>query len=192
MLKLIGSVTSPFVRRTRLVLAQQQREYEFVNINILGDADREALAQYTPAMKIPVLVDGDQAIYDSRVIERYLSKNAPSPRDWSEENLLTLIDAVNDSMVPLFMLKRSGIEDQSLLICKLQQQRIDQTLTVLAQEAKLGRFELWNYPTICLLSLVEWAQMRELESFEHYPSILEAVETHQQQRGVEETKPPAV
>ena len=109
-MKLIGSSTSPYVRRIRLLLADAGQGYEFVDLNIYG-ADRDELRKANPAMKIPVLHDGDDVVYDSRVISRYLQEKLDLPHlSWEQENQLTVIDAVNDSMVTLLLSQRSGLD----------------------------------------------------------------------------------
>ncbi len=69
-MKLIGSTTSPYVRRIRILLDEEP--YEFVNLNIYGEG-RDELRRNNPTLKIPVLEDGGQEIYDSRIIARYIS-----------------------------------------------------------------------------------------------------------------------
>ncbi len=80
-MQLLGSVASPFVRRLRLVLAGQP--YQFVALNIFESEGRSVLVQHNPARKVPVLVDGEQVIFDSGVIYRYLaSKLKFKPLSW--------------------------------------------------------------------------------------------------------------
>ena len=87
-MKLIGSTTSPYVRRIRILLGEEP--YEFVNLDIYGQ-DREALRRQNPALKIPMLIDEAQVLYDSRVIARYLSaKQNCDPLTWDQQNQLTL------------------------------------------------------------------------------------------------------
>jgi glutathione S-transferase len=75
-MKLIGSHTSPFVRKARIVLAEKRIEYEFVVDNPLGPASR--VAEFNPLGKVPVLVTDDgAAIYDSSVIVQYLDTVSP-------------------------------------------------------------------------------------------------------------------
>src|SRR5690625_3587698 len=106
-MKLLGSLTSPYVRRIRLLLADTP--HEFVSWDIY-DADRDELRRHNPALKIPLLEDDDgQVVYDSRVISRYLAaKRGDAPLSWEDENRLTLIDAANDSGVALLLSQRSG------------------------------------------------------------------------------------
>jgi len=78
-MKLIGSHTSPFVRKARIVLAEKRIEYELVVDNPLGPASR--VAEFNPLGKVPVLVTDDgAAIYDSSVIVEYLDTVSPVGR----------------------------------------------------------------------------------------------------------------
>ncbi|HSG53014.1 MAG TPA: glutathione S-transferase N-terminal domain-containing protein, partial [Rheinheimera sp.] len=70
-MKLYGSQTSPYVRRIRLLLADVP--HDFVNMNIFAGSDRELLAAKNPTLRIPMLEDNEQMIFDSGVIYRYLA-----------------------------------------------------------------------------------------------------------------------
>ena len=134
-MKLIGSSTSPYVRRIRLLLADAGQGYEFVDLNIYG-ADRDELRKANPAMKIPVLHDGDDVVYDSRVISRYLQEKLDLPHlSWEQENQLTVIDAVNDSMVTLLLSQRSGLDTdrEEVMFYQLQHERIALSLKALEE-----------------------------------------------------------
>jgi len=161
------------VRRLRIYLSE--REYEFVNLDIFADKDRELLTRNNPAQKVPALIDGDQCIYDSRVIFRYLtSKYKEVPLSWSQENLLTLIDAANDSLVSMLLLQRSSIDtEQDSLFFNLQRERVEQVFTVLNDEVLKGHFGEWNYPSICLFCLLDWADFRGLAKWHHFEKLEE-------------------
>ncbi|MBV2184186.1 MAG: glutathione S-transferase N-terminal domain-containing protein [Rhizobium sp.] len=77
-MKLIGSTTSPYVRKTRIVLAEKKIEYEFV----LDTArDENTVAPHNPLGRIPVLIlDDGGTLFDSRVIVEYLDNLAPNNR----------------------------------------------------------------------------------------------------------------
>ncbi|HCA76149.1 MAG TPA: glutathione S-transferase [Alteromonas sp.] len=170
-MKLYGSTTSPYVRRIRLFLSG--KDYEFINMDIFAGPGRELLRAKNPALKVPMLEDGELIIYDSRVVFRYLSeKFAQAPLSWPEENRLTLIDAANDTFVQLMMLKRSDIANQpDKLFFKLNNERIDTLLTTLSVEVEAGHFAQWDYPAICLFCLLDWVAFRELASFDAYPAL---------------------
>lgn len=77
-MKLIGSPTSPYVRKTRIVLAEKKIEYEFV---IDATGDENSVAPWNPLGRVPVLVlDDDSSLFDSRVIVEYLDNLAPNNR----------------------------------------------------------------------------------------------------------------
>ena len=75
-MKLIGSTTSAFVRKVRVVLAEKRLDYQFVEENPWS-SDRVPGAG-NPLGKVPRLVmDGNDAMFDSRVIVEYLDTLSP-------------------------------------------------------------------------------------------------------------------
>ena len=75
-MKLIGSTTSPYVRKVRVVLAEKKLEYQFVEENP-WDAEQQP-GTGNPLGKVPRLImDGSDAIFDSRVIVEYLDTLSP-------------------------------------------------------------------------------------------------------------------
>lgn len=187
--RILGSKPSPYVRRIRLWL--DGIDYEFVPQDYLSREGREALKRSTPAMKVPVLIDGEQTIYDSRVIYNYLNEKLQRESlTWEQQNTLTLIDAVNDSLVILLLLARSGLDSGGdLLIAELQQGRIAETLAVLDQKVADGEFEQWQYPAICLYCLVDWALFRELHDFSGFPNLLAFHQRQAERQSVKRTDP---
>lgn len=187
-MKLIGSTTSPYVRRTRLLLGNDA--YEFINLDIYGEG-RDELRRNNPALKIPMLQDGEQAVYDSRVIYRYIAaKRGDAPLSWNQENQLTLIDAANDSNVTLVLSKKSGIDvEQDNMFYNLQRERIMMTLRTLAAMVDAGEFTKWNYPAICLYSMVDWLDFRDVVDFTGVESLLQFRDSNKHQPRVTETDP---
>lgn len=75
-MKLIGSLTSPFVRKVRIVLAEKKLDYKFVVEDVWAADTR--IAASNPLGKVPCLVmDGGEAIFDSRVIVEYVDTLSP-------------------------------------------------------------------------------------------------------------------
>ena len=75
-MKLIGSVASPYVRKVRVVLAEKRLDYQFV-IEDVWAADTN-IASSNPLGKVPCLIlDGSEAMFDSRVIVEYLDTLSP-------------------------------------------------------------------------------------------------------------------
>lgn len=75
-MKLIGSTTSPYVRKVRVVMAEKKLEYAFVHEDVW--ADGTTISSSNPLGKVPCLVmEGAEALFDSRVIVEYLDTLSP-------------------------------------------------------------------------------------------------------------------
>ncbi|WP_085316969.1 glutathione S-transferase N-terminal domain-containing protein [Derxia lacustris] len=78
-MKLIGSLTSPYVRKVRVVLAEKKLDYKFELDNVWGPDSR--ILDTNPLGKVPCLVMEDgSAIFDSRVIVEYLDGLSPNAK----------------------------------------------------------------------------------------------------------------
>lgn len=78
-MRLIGTHTSPFVRKVRIVLAEKRIDYEFIVDSPGEPASR--VPEFNPLGKIPVLVTEDGTkLFDSRVIVEYLDSISPVRR----------------------------------------------------------------------------------------------------------------
>jgi glutathione S-transferase len=75
-MKLIGSTSSPYVRKVRVVMAEKKLDYQFVEEDVWA-ADT-TISQSNPLGKVPCLVmEGGEALFDSRVIVEYLDTLSP-------------------------------------------------------------------------------------------------------------------
>ena len=75
-MKLIGSVTSPYVRKVRIVMLEKKLDYQFVLEDVWA-ADTK-MHNANPLGKVPCLVmEGGEAVFDSRVIVEYLDTLSP-------------------------------------------------------------------------------------------------------------------
>ena len=75
-MKLIGATTSPYVRKVRIVMAEKKLDYQFVQENVW--ADDTHISASNPLGKVPCLVmEGGEAVFDSRVIVEYLDTLSP-------------------------------------------------------------------------------------------------------------------
>lgn len=75
-MKLIGSTTSPYVRKVRIVMSEKKLDYQFVLEDVWA-ADT-TMARFNPLGKVPCLMmEGGEALYDSRVIVEYLDTLSP-------------------------------------------------------------------------------------------------------------------
>jgi glutathione S-transferase len=75
-MKLIGSNTSPYVRKVRIVMAEKKLDYQFVLEDVWASDSR--ISESNPLGKVPCLVmEGYEALFDSRVIVEYLDTLSP-------------------------------------------------------------------------------------------------------------------
>ncbi|NUZ04532.1 glutathione S-transferase family protein [Piscinibacter koreensis] len=83
-MKLIGSPTSPYVRKVRIVLAEKKLDYRFEVEDVWSS---DAILASNPLGKVPCLVmEGGEAVFDSRVIVEYLDTRSPVSRLIPESN----------------------------------------------------------------------------------------------------------
>ncbi|GAA0287660.1 hypothetical protein GCM10009128_02550 [Psychrosphaera haliotis] len=191
-MKIYGSLTSPYVRRLRILLASTP--YDFENTNIFG-SDREKLKSVNPTLKIPMFEDTDNTnlplLLDSNLAFEYVQEVLDlAPLNWQEKNDLALINSCNDSLVNMMILKRSAVDtSEDKLYFNIQRERSEATFSYFDSKLGEGGLAEWNYVTISLLVLIEWAGFRNLYDFSKQKNILEFIERNQSQLGVSETSP---
>ena len=77
-MKLIGSLTSPYVRKVRIVLAEKKLDYHLEVEDVWGN---DRILASNPLGKVPCLVmEGGEAVFDSRVIVEYVDTLSPVGR----------------------------------------------------------------------------------------------------------------
>jgi glutathione S-transferase len=75
-MKLLGSTSSPYVRKVRVVLAEKKLECAFVVEDVWGTDT--TISESNPLGKVPCLImEGAEALFDSRVIVEYLDTLSP-------------------------------------------------------------------------------------------------------------------
>ena len=75
-MKLLGSTSSPYVRKVRVVMAEKKLDYAFVTEDVW--VAETTITQSNPLGKVPCLVmEGAEALFDSRVIVEYLDTLSP-------------------------------------------------------------------------------------------------------------------
>jgi len=119
-MKLIGTLTSPYARKARIVLAEKKIEYDF-EIDSPWTPE-SGVPSINPLGKVPVLVlDDATVLFDSRVIVEYLdnvtpnNKLMPAPnRERTEvKRWETLADGICDAAVLIFLEKKRPARQRS-------------------------------------------------------------------------------
>ena len=108
-MKLIGATASPYVRKVRVVMAEKKLDYQFVQENVW--ADDTTISASNPLGKVPCLVmEGGEAVFDSRVIVEYLDTLSPVgkliPPQGRERAEVKTWEALADGVVDAAILAR--------------------------------------------------------------------------------------
>ncbi len=191
---LIGSFTSPYVRKIRLLLFSLGT-YKFESINYLEKKDGDYLKSINPINQIPILLDGETKIFDSRVIYNYLSKKHNlKPMTIEEENILSAIDAAMDTSINLFSLRRGGLDlNSGNSYVERQKERVPLILNWLTPWVKTldqKNTPHWNFLTMSLYSYLFWGEYRGILDLTDFPEHKQFLEKFKNAPGVHETTPP--
>ncbi len=101
-MKLIGSLTSPYVRKVRVVMAEKKLEHELIIDNVWSPDAK--VKSYNPLGKVPCLIMDDQgSLFDSRVIVEYLDTLSPVgrliPQNGRERAAVKCWEAIADGIL---------------------------------------------------------------------------------------------
>ncbi len=141
MMKLLGSLTSPFVRKARIVLAEKKIEYTFELDNPWDEKSR--VPDANPLGKVPVLVlEDDSTLFDSRVIVEFLDSVSPISRLIPANNREkieikrweALADGVLDAAVAVVLEHRRPAKQKSEATVKRQMDKIERGVAVMARD----------------------------------------------------------
>lgn len=183
-MKLIGSLTSPYVRKVRIVALEKRIELEF-SVDIPWNADSK-VPDSNPLGKVPVLIlDDGSTLFDSRVIVEYLDTVTPVSRLIPEGNRQriavkrweALADGVTDAAA-LIYLERSkrAPEQQSQEWIARQEQKIIRGLAAMADdlnEKKWCTGDLMNLSDVAVACTLGFLDFRfpEIAWRENHPNL---------------------
>jgi glutathione S-transferase len=141
-MKLIGSLTSPYVRKVRIVMAEKKLDYQHELEDVWAS---DKILASNPLGKVPCLVlPGGEAIFDSRVIVEYLDTRSPVSRlipESSRERIeVRTWEALADGILDAAILARleqnwpgRTAEQRSPAWIDRQLQKVNASLTAISQ-----------------------------------------------------------
>ena len=144
-MKLIGSLASPYVRKVRIVMAEKKLDFQFVLEDVWNS---DAILQNNPLGKVPCLImEGGEAVFDSRVIVEYLDTLSPvgklipgTGRERAEVRTWeALADGVLDALIAIRLENTWAgrtAEQRSAAWCERQMRKVHESLK--AMNAALG------------------------------------------------------
>jgi len=202
-MKLIGSLTSPYVRKIRIVLAEKKIDYDLVLDSPWEDGNK--VAALNPLGKVPVLVlDDESTLYDSRVIAEYLDTVAPNNhlipasgrQRISVKRWEALADGALDAAVAAFLELRRSDGERSPSWIERQRGKVTQALRVMSDD--LGEqpwchgnsMSLADIAVGCALGYVSF-RLADIPWSEQYPNLAHLYEKLMQRPAFLETVPQA-
>jgi glutathione S-transferase len=203
-MKLIGSLTSPFVRKVRIAMAEKRLDYELVLEDVWSNKN---ILQFNPLGKVPCLVmDGAEAVFDSRVIVEYLDTLSPVcrliPERGRERIEVRTWEALADGLLDAAILARlektwheRSAAQRSQAWIERQIEKIDATLLALSEGLAdkpfcTGvHFTLADLATGCALGYLEF-RFPEIDWKDRYPNLAALSAKLLQRPSFIETLPP--
>jgi glutathione S-transferase len=199
-MKLVGSKTSPYVRKVRVILAERALPFEFVEESA-WTADT-TVPRYNPLNKVPALVmDDGESIYDSRAICEYLdaiSGGGLLPPDPAARARVrrdeALGDGIADAGITVFLERKREAARQDPAWIKRQLDKLDAAMAAL--ERCLGARQYLgggapNMGDIACACALFWSEFRmpELGVRAKHPSIKAWAERMESRPSFEATRP---
>ncbi|MEZ4225758.1 MAG: glutathione S-transferase family protein [Polyangiaceae bacterium] len=197
-LTLYGTLTSPYVRRVRVVAQELGLDVE--RIDTATDDGQAALREVNPLWRVPAArVDGLELL-DSTTITRYLLQNhGPGPlQPWDLDNhqlqaLVTVIDGALDSLINVFYLAKDGVTPASAAYVDKQTSRAHSALSWVESRIPgswLDASAPLGLGPIALFSAVDWMRFRATYDLAQQPTIARFVEVHAKRPSFVATAPP--
>lgn len=159
-MKLIGSHTSPYTRKVRIVLAEKKIEYDFVVDSPWANDSK--VPDYNPLGKIPVLVlDDDTALFDSRVIVEYIDNVTPNNKLFPAPNRErievkrweALADGLCDAAVAALLERKRPASEQSADWVERQFAKVKRALAFMSEELDEKSFCMGTHISMADLAL---------------------------------------
>ncbi len=158
-MKLYGSLTSPYVRKARILIREKNLACEFVVTDAwAADSPVPAL---NPLGKVPVLtLDNGELLFDSPVIIEYLdSMNAsallPASGEarWQMLRWEALADGILDAVVTRLLESRRAAAQQSVENIRRQEEKIARSLDYSERHLSSGPWLMSDHFTIADLTM---------------------------------------
>lgn len=200
-MKLIGSLTSPYVRKARIVLAEKHIGYNF-ELEAPWNADTH-VPDYNPLGKVPVLMmDDGTSLFDSRVIVEYLDSISPVSRLIPESNRRRLMvkrwealsDGICDAAAAMFLERKRPEAAQSAEWISRQQKKVTRALESAAHELgdkKWCDANVYTLADIALGCALGYLAFRfpEIECRETFPNLADLSDRLEKRASFMETRP---
>jgi glutathione S-transferase len=185
-MKLIGALSSPYVRKVRMVLAEKKLDYQFMPENVWSDLTQ--IAASNPLGKVPCLImEGGESVFDSRVIVEYIDTLSPVgkliPAAGRERAEVKTWEALADGLLDASILARlestwAGRSETERSAAWIARQMEKVTLALQAMERGLGdkafcsgiHMSLSDIAVVCALGYLDF-RFPQIDWRSNHPSL---------------------
>lgn len=201
-MKLIGSYTSPYVRKISVMLIEKGISFEFVNDPPAAEGSK--VTTFNPLGKVPALVtDEGEVFYDSPIIVQFIEllNVAPTLLPWEPLDALrvkqveALADGVTDAAVALVLENRRDAAHRNEQWTILQRGKVLRGLDKLEKLASEGRWlngeglNVADISVACSLGYLNFRRIAPGWCVER-PTLIKLVERLFQRESFARTTPP--
>lgn len=201
-MKLYGSLTSPYVRKIRILIREKNLPCEFV----LSDAwaADSPIPALNPLGKVPVLaLDNNEVLFDSPVIAEYLDSLKPpallavsGEARWDMLRWEALADGMLDAVVTRLLESRRSAAQQSADNIRRQEEKIARSLEYTARRLGNGPWLMLDCFTLADLVMavaLEYTDFRYPHDWRsRYPRLGQWLAGISQRSSFIETQPPGL
>jgi glutathione S-transferase len=198
---LYGTVTSPYVRRVRIVA--HELGLPFTLVDTATDEGQARLRQVSPIWKVPVAeLSPGQLVFDSHsIIERLVAEHGHGPlrpvvhaRRWEESNLHHAIDGALDSAINAFYLRKDGLDPAQVPYLAKQTLRVRSALDWVQAQLQGAYFgggadTALGLTEIALFTALDWMVFRNVYPVADSPGLAAFREHHADRPGFASTRP---
>lgn len=201
-MKLIGSYTSPYVRKISVILLEKGLPFDFVNDSPWSEETQ--VPQVNPLGKVPALVADDGEVwFDSPVIAGYLETLATGPALLPADpqaalrvrRLESLADGVTDAAVALVLEMRREADKRDEAWIVRQRAVLNRGLDALEQHAQARQamngdtLNLADIAVACALGYINFRRIAPNWCVDR-PALIKLVERLFQRQSFARTTPP--
>jgi len=204
-MKLLGALTSPYVRKVRIVMAEKKLDYQLVLEDVWAS---DAILKANPLGKVPCLImEGGEAVFDSRVIVEYVDTLSPVgrliPASGRERAEVRTWEALADGMIDASILVRleqtwSGRSDSQRSPAWVERQMGKVGAAIIAMAQGLGdkpfaagiHFSLADIAVGCALGYLDF-RFPQLDWRRPHPNLARLANKLAQRQSFIDTLPPA-
>ena len=201
-MKLIGSTTSPYVRKVRIVMAEKKLDYQWILEDVW--APDTVIGASNPLGKVPCLIMEDGgAVFDSRVIVEYLDTLTPvgkliptSGRERAEVKCWeALADGLSDAGILMRLEETQRSEgERSTSWLERQQRKVDGALRAMSTGLDDGAWCNGNHYSLADIAVgcsLGWLELRRPDLLwrDDYPNLARLMDKLIERPSFRETAP---